>query len=508
MPGVSGRVLLLGSVFAVAACGLAYELSAAAVSAWLLGDAVFWFSVVVGLYLCAMGVGAWAARFVAGDALTAFVGFEVWTGLIGGLSSLLCFAVGAAVRELFVPVFLVVLVSVGTLVGLEIPLLIRALRERGDSPHAVSDTLALDYAGALVGSLALPLLALPWLGPPRASLAFGLVNLGVAWVGTALLPKPWPLRLRAVAAAAVLAAALLLSGGWTRLLEDRLYADTVIHSERSAYQHIVLTRWRDDVRLYLDGALQFSAVDERRYHEALVVPGLAYSAPNRVLVLGGGDGLAVARILEQPEVQEVAVVDLDAAVTRLARGQADLRALNGGGLEDPRVTVIHDDAMRFLEQDRRFWDLIVVDLPDPNHEGLARLYSTAFVELALRRLSVRGHYVTQATSPFFAPEAFWCIVRTVEEVAVPAGFDVRPYHLGVPSFGEWGWVIAGPALARRALPAPTIPTRALDLESARAMFHFPPDLARPAEVAVERLSAPTLARLYRKGWVRFRGGSE
>lgn len=460
---------------------------------------------VVGLYLCAMGLGAWASRFVTGDPLETFVRVELWTGLVGGLSSLLCFAVGAAAPAAFLPVFVVVLVAVGAAVGVEIPLLVRILREQPQHEHAVSDTLALDYVGSLVGSLLLPLVVLPALGPPRASLAFGLINLGVAWAGASLLPDPRPWRRGAVLCALVLCFAMVGAGGWGRWLEDRLYADAVIHAESSKHQRIVLTRWRDDLRLYLNGALQFSSIDERRYHEPLVVPGLTLARPRTVLVLGGGDGLAVRLLLQAPTVERITVVDLDPSMTQLASTHPALVRLNGGAFQDPRVQVVHEDAMAFLEHDRGFWDLVVSDLPDPNTDGLARLYSSAFAALALRRLSQEGVFVTQATSPFFAPEAFWCIVHTLEDVAMPSGFTTMPYHASVPSFGEWGWVLVGRGVSVDGLHAIPIPTRFLDAPTLRSLFLFPADLQPPADRQTEHLHAPRLSALYRGGFRQFRG---
>lgn len=501
------RLLLLGSVFAVASCGLVYELVAGAVSSYLMGDAVTQFSLVIGVFLCAMGLGSWLAQFVRRNLIRAFVELEIWIGLVGGLSSLVMFALDAFAEPLFPPLFYLLCAVIGVMVGIEIPLLIRIVRAGTGVSQAVSAVLALDYVGALVGSILFPLLALPLLGLSRASVVFGLMNLAVAAAGLTLLKG----RRRGPAIRVTVATLLLLGAfaGSSRMvgfLEDLLYQDSVILVRQTPYQRIVLTRWRDDVRLFLNGHLQFSAVDEARYHEALVHPAMAAAGrPRTVLVLGGGDGLAVREILKHGAVEAVTVVDIDPAVTELARTRDELVALNRGSLNDPRVAVVHTDAMRFLREDDGLYDVIVADLPDPSSAGLAKLYSRGFYAMAARRLSRSGALVTQATSPYFASEAFWCIVRTVDNAIEPGelrGLVAHPYHVHVPSFGEWGFVLAafGDLAVDRLEVA--VPTRFLDDRTLRDAFGFPLDL-QPVGSGLNTLDDPVLHDFYQRGWDRF-----
>lgn len=501
------RLLLLASVFVVAACGLVYELVAGAVSSYLQGDAVTQYSLVIGVFLCAMGLGSWLARFVRRDLLRAFVAVELWLALVGGLSSLTTFAAGAWLAPWFGPIFYGQVLLVGTLVGLEIPILVRMLREGGSVRSALSDALALDYVGALAGAVAFPLLALPLLGLSRSSIVFGLLNLVVAALLVRMVPRPGALRAGVVAVGAVLVLALVFSGRAVRHVEDLLYQDAIVYAEQSRYQRIVLTRWRDDLRLYLDGHLQFSSVDEARYHEALVLPALAAARPGRVLVLGGGDGLALERVLAHPDVARVDLVDLDPSITRLAREWAPLAGLNGHSLDDPRVTVHHVDAMRFLEETDASWDVVLVDLPDPHTAPLAKLYTTAFYALLARRLAPGGVLATQATSPFYAPQAFWSIVSTIE-AAVPAdhpagALEAWPYHANVPSFGEWGFVLASREPIDLDTLRPTVPTDIHDEASLRALFVWDKQMGRRPDVAVSTLDDPVVAAYYRAGWQAF-----
>ena len=147
---------------------------------------------------------------------------------------------------------------------------------------------------------------------------------------------------------------------------------TSFFRSRSHFQEIVLTRNDDDFRLYLDGSLQFSSVDEYRYHEMLVFPPLALhtSAVKKVLVLGGGDGLAVREILKCGDVAAVTLVELDPAMIDLAKKNSSLRRLNGDSLRDPRVSVVVGDAYAYLIDNKKKYDVIIADFPDPHDETI------------------------------------------------------------------------------------------------------------------------------------------
>ena len=530
------QLLLLASVFAVAICGLVYQLVAGAISSYLFGDAVTQFSLVIGVFLSAMGVGSFLSQFVRRRLLATFVELEIWIGFLGGISSLAMFAVSAFADEVFAPFFYSLCAVLGILVGLEIPLLVRILgqwrdaeaetsEEEGDkaetaavkkdpsadsgSPwnQALSNVLALDYLGALAGSLLFPFFALPFFGISRASVVFGIMNLAVAAAGLALVPgNRLGQMVRWCAATGILVATFFYSATWIGFLEDRLYQDQIVAAEDTRYQRIVLTRWRDDVRLYLNGHLQFSSVDEARYHESLVIPALQATRARQVLVLGGGDGLAVREILKYPHVEHVTLVDIDPAMTRLAAERPELAQLHGGVFDSPKLTVVHQDAMSFLENDSSFYQTILIDLPDPSTSTLAKLYSRSFYALALRRLTQDGVLVTQATSPFFARQAFWCVATTLEAVTdaedLAAGLPaVRtyPYRVHVPSFGEWGFIMASRREVDVASLGVDVETRFLDEEVLRGMFAFGKDIQR-VDVEVNRLDDPVLHRYYQKGW--------
>jgi spermidine synthase len=503
--------VLLASVFVIAVCGLIYELLYGALSTYLLGNSVTQFSLVIGLFLTAMGIGSFLSRFVRGDLVRAFLTIEVLVGLAGGLSTLVLF-VAYAVLHSYLPLLVGVSLCVGTLVGLEIPLVVRILRASGSLRAALGNVLALDYLGAFAASLTFPLLLVPHLGLVRTGFLFGLLNVGVALVGLRIfwreLAGARRLLAAALAAAAVLVAGLIGAGRTTTLLEDLLYDDPIVFARTTRYQRLVLTRWRGDLRLFIDGNIQFSSADEFRYHEALVHPALSLAGrPRDVLLLGAGDGLAAREVLKHASAERVTIVDLDPEMTRIFSTLPLAVELNRGALADRRVRIVNEDAQKYLERVAARWDAIIIDLPDPNNEGLGKLYSRSFYRLVAQHLRPGGVMVTQATSPFYATEAFWCIVNTVDATTLGRGagggrLHALPYHANVPSFGEWGFVLAASRPLSPAAIRLEVPTRFLHRELLPTLFVFPRDIAR-RQTEINRLDNQVLVRLYERGFRRY-----
>lgn len=495
--------LLFLTVLVIAACGLVYELVAGTLSSYLLGDSVLQFSTVIGVYLSAMGLGSWLSKFIGKGLARRFVDLELAVALVGGFSAPILFQAFAH-THLFRPVLYGLVVAVGTFVGLEIPLLMRILRDRIAFKDLVAGVLTLDYIGALAGSLLFPLLLMPKLGLIRTSLLFGLLNALVGLWSTHLLRSQvgptLGLRIRCLVVVALLGAGLWQAQRFTLSTEEEIFQDEIIHAKDTPYQRIVLTRGRGSFQLFLNGNLQFSSADEYRYHESLVHPAFAArEGAARVLVCGGGDGLAVREVLRHPGVKEVVLIDLDPEMTRMASEQPMLRELNGRALLDPRVKVVNQDAMVWLQEQPGTlpFDLAIIDFPDPNNYALGKLYTTRFYRLLRQRLSAQAMVAVQSTSPLFARKSYWCIVETLRA----SGFQVRPYHLAIPSFGVWGFVLASPApfdIPRRTLPD----LRHLTGPTMEAMFHFPKDM-EAVPVEVNRLDNQVLVHLYAGEWRRW-----
>lgn len=503
------EVALLASVFVVAACGLVYELAAGALASYLLGDSILQFSTVIGTYLFAMGVGSWLSRYLERQLVAHFLRIELLVGLIGGLMPAALFVANSLLPAWATSPFRALLYGmvmlIGVLVGLEIPLVMRILKRHFARRYAlkdlVSEVLTFDYLGALVVSLAFPLLLVPHLGVVRTGVLFGLLNVLVAawtlWLFKAEL-RTW--RSHAVACVAVtivLAAAMVGAPPLTTWAEDRFYGEGVVLRQDTPYQHIVITQGHGGTRLFLNGNLQFASRDEYRYHEALVHPAMsAQGAPRHVLVLGGGDGMAVREILKYPSVQQVTLVELDPAMTRLFRQDPRLTALNKNALNAPRVKVVNADAFTWLGTHDEVYDVIVVDFPDPTNHAIGKLYTTTFYALLDQHLSASGYAVIQTTSPLIARHSFWTVVSTLEAV----GLQTTPYHAHVPSFGEWGFILAHHRPWRMPTSLPE-GMRFVTLQGLPALFDFPPDMARvPAEP--NRLSNQVLVQTFEAEWGR------
>jgi spermidine synthase len=495
---------LLGSVFVVAACALIYELLIATISSYLLGSSVTQFSLCIGTFIGAMGLGSYVSQFVNRNLLRTFLGVEIALALVGGLAAWSLYAAYAFLPGGYYIVLFGNLILIGGMVGLELPLLTRLLGRYGQLRTTIAQALSFDYVGSLIGSLAFPLLLLPTLGTTRTGFLIGFANLCVAAYNIYV----FRFRMRnyrapvgfVLALAASLIAGFAFADRGTMLFERRLYEDQILLARQTKYQRIIVTRFREDLRLYLDGNLQFSANDEYRYHEALVHPAMLLSASvEDVLVLGGGDGLGVREVLKHSGVKRVTLVDIDPEMTQLAKTYPALVRQNGNALADPRVRIVHTDAFKYLEEGSEQYGVIIGDLPDPNNEVLAKLYAREFYALARKRLARGGIFVTQATSPLFSREAFWSVNASV----AAAGFATTPYHVYVPSFGDWGFVLAQPGgtppdIARFAPKLGKIATQYLSSVTPTTLTAFDADTSQ-TPVDVSTLDHPQILRYYERG---------
>jgi spermidine synthase len=491
-------ILLFISVLLVAACGLIYELVAGTLASYLLGDSVLQFSTVIGTYLFAMGVGSALSRYLYRGLVYQFIWIELLLGVIGGFSSA-ALMLAFAFTQGFELILYALVIVMGVLVGLEIPLLMRIVKDRYDFRDVIAHVLTFDYLGALAASLLFPILLVPRLGLVRSAMLFGIINAAVALWSTFLFAKQLStarvLRVACVVVLCALGIGMAQAKKITATAEDNIYADEIIFARDSRYQHLVLTRFKDDLRLFLNSHLQFSSRDEYRYHEALIHPGLSsIPAPRRVLVLGGGDGLAVREILKYPQIESITLVDLDPEMTRLFKTNAMLTQLNQKSLLSPKLQIINADAFPWVDSNTDNFDFIVIDFPDPTNYSLGKLYTTAFYRAVARHLSAQGAIVVQSTSPMFARDSFWCIANTLKQ----ASLKTYPYHVYVPSFGEWGFVLA--SSHEYTLPT-SLPSglRFLDVKGLPLLFQFPPDMA-PMNVPPNQLNDQVLVRLYDQDW--------
>lgn len=501
--------LLFLNVIIIATCGLIYELLAGTLSSYVLGDSVTQFSLIIGIYLFAMGVGSWLSRYVEKNVAEKFIDIELAVAVIGGFSAPLLFLTFAYVSYFGIVLYSMVFV-IGTLVGLEIPLLMRILKDELDFKELVSRVLALDYVGALVASLLFPIFLVPKLGLNRTSLLFGMLNAGVGLWATWLLEplianrKLTVLRVKGFVVLVLLGIALIKADSLTTLAEDGLFTDNIVYAKSSPYQRIVVTKGKTGHALFLNGNLQFNSFDEYRYHEALVHPAFAAfdGEPKRVLVLGGGDGLALREILKYKSVESVLLVDLDPMMTGLSKALPALAELNHNSYDDPRVSVTNGDAFVWLDGNEiEPFDIAIIDFPDPNNFALGKLYSTRFYNLLKQKLKPDSAIVIQCTSPLIARRSYWSIIKTLEAT----GFTVKPFQTTVPTFGVWGYALA----KLQPFDTPKQPPSGIELKflnnnSFAAMFDFPKDMLPPdEEIEINRLDNQALVRYYESEWRKF-----
>jgi spermidine synthase len=490
--------VLLGSILVVALCGIVYELIIGTVSSYLLGNSVYQFSLTIGFFMFAMGVGSYVSRFIDGNLVQAFVKIELVLALIGGMCSISLFMLFPYAPWFYTVGMFTFISAIGLLVGLEIPILTRILSERSTTRESISDVLSLDYIGALIGSVAFPILLLPSLGLITASFAIGLTNaivalLNVFWLRDHL--DNFTRMLAYVVGVIVLLFILTLSASKiTSFAQDHLYFDRVVYRDQTQYQNLVVTNtWKKgDIRLFIDGHLQFAQADEYRYHEALVHPLLSWGKPpESVLILGGGDGLAVREVLKYSSVTHIDLVDLDPAMTELGSSFAPLVRLNGDSMSSDILTVYNQDAFLFVKEAERTYDRIIIDFPDPHNEALSKLYSVEFFAMVSKIMESDGGLVTQSSSPFFAPHSYWTIALTLEELFP----EITSYNTPIPSFGIWGFHMAHKQVGGKMGLLPD-GLRSMTPETFLAAQSFTTDLRPRRELEVNSIFNPTIYEQY------------
>jgi len=479
---VRKRAVIYLMTFIMGGCGIAYEYTFSKLSSDLMGNSVQQWAITIGLMMFFMGIGSDLQKHLKDEGLfDKFILFEVLLGLIGGFGPMALLVVFGEARDHYTLVQYSLIVATGFLIGLEIPILAR-INERFTPELRVNigGILRMDYIGAFLGALLWVFILHRFFGLTQMGFALGAFNMITAMLSLfyffKLARHKAALTALTLFGAVTMIAGLALAPEWTSRAEQRLYLDKIIYSETTKYQHIVLTQSSaGDIYCYINGNTQFASVDEHIYHEMLVHPAMALAERRRnVLVLGGGDGLAVREILKYPDVEAITLVDLDPAMTDLARENPYLRALNQDSLRHAKtrvlennalvdsgetaevavpnetllfagedvpvaeVAIVNLDAAVFVDQISGVYDVIVIDFPDPSNLELSKLYSRGFYEKLREKLSRRGVIVQQATSPTFTKEAFLCVGRTM----AAAGFAAVPMREYVPSFGEWGWQIA------------------------------------------------------------------
>ena len=452
----------------------------------------------IGFFMLSMGIGSYLSKLLSDNLIQNFITIEIAISLVGGISSLLLLMAFPMVRALYDTVMYSLIVIIGVLVGMEIPLLTGILSHKKSIRDSIAEVMSLDYLGALIGSVAFPLILLPQLGLIRSSFAIGLITILTALTSIYFFRKhlSHP-KLMTVVSLAVLLLLVVFTAYGTRLTsyaEKHLYFDQIIYKKQTKYQKIVVTKSNitDEHRLYIDGHIQFSSRDEYRYHESLVHPLLSISGDvSNVLVLGGGDGLAVREILKHDDVKLIHLVDIDPEMTMLGKHLYLLSEINERSLDNPKLTIFNEDAFSFINKAGILYDRVIIDMPDPHNEAINKLYAKEFYTMIRKRMSPQGILVTQSSSPFFTHKTFWSIEKTLDAVFE----DTLSYHVTIPSFGIWGF-----NMARMNAEIPTdfkfdVETKFMNAPTMQAAMVFGKDTQK-VEVPVNTIMEPKLYQLY------------
>ncbi len=445
-----------------------------------------------------MGVGSYLSKLLGNNLIQNFITIEIIISLVGGVCSLLLLMSFPLVRALYDTVMFSLIFFIGALVGMEIPILSGILSYKQSTRDSIANVLSLDYLGALMGSVAFPLILLPQLGLLRSSFAIGLINILTALVNIYFFKKYLnsPRLLTAISVAVLIMLTVFTVYG-TRIssyAEKHLYFDQIIYKKQTPYQRIVVTQSNvnKEHRLYIDGHIQFSSRDEYRYHESLVHPLLSVPGKKEsVLVLGGGDGLAVREVLKYDDVKLIHLVDIDPEMTKIGKRLYLLSKLNEHSLDNEKLTMFNQDAFTFINKAGILYDRVIIDMPDPHNEAINKLYSKEFYTMIRKRMSPNGILVSQSSSPFFTHKTFWSIEKTLNAVFE----DTLSYHVTVPSFGIWGF-----NMARMNAEIPTnfkfdVKTKFMNEPTMQAAMIFGKDTQK-VEVPVNTIMEPKLYQLY------------
>ena len=473
--------LLCVCMFASGACGIILEYIQASLASMILGNSFEQWATVIGLMLFWMGFGSLIQAQISKKYLIyAFIWVEIGLALVGGFSPTLTYiSYGYTAHYSLVLYFFVSFI--GIMIGLEIPVIIRINNDFSKELSTnLGNILSADYLGSLIGSLIFVFVLLRFTPITEAAFLTASANFSLAFITFVYFSKKGLLKKSFTLPAIMLITFCAVCYGyvhnrqWNIKIEQPLYDDPIIYSKSTQYQQISITNYipLNEVRLFLNGNLQFSSVDEHRYHEPMVHPVMnLVPIKTKVLILGGGDGCVLREVLKYKEVEEIFLVDLDPEMTRLAKYHPVLKKINQNAFKDSRILavpengvilgiekkeyfetnkkksqskkhvdvyIVNIDADKFLSRVSGFWDVIIVDLPDPSTPELTKLYTAQFYKKIKKHLSQHGMMVVQATSPYLAKDSFLCIGRTIES----AKFSALPFHENVPSFGDWGWYIA------------------------------------------------------------------
>ena len=513
--------ILKAALFATGLSGIVAEYVLSTLATYFLGNSVFQWTMILSLMLFSMGLGSRLSKFMDEFLLEKFVIIEFALSILVSLSALLAYVVSIYSSfndklyiysfELDGTVIYMMSMLIGLLIGMEIPLVTRLNEAYEDLRVNISNVMEKDYYGSLLGGVFFAFIGLPFLGLTYTPFVLGAVNflvaIGLLFQFRKLIDARYLFLIRsgALLVMAVIIGGFLFADDIINYGEQKRYKDKVVYQDQSKYQKIVVTQWKNHHWLYLNGNQQLSTFDEWLYHEPMVHPAMKlYPGVKNVLILGGGDGCAAREVLKYPSVETIKLVDLDEKVTELASNHPIFTTLNNNALNHEKVTVQNGDAYTYLQKTDEYYDVIIVDFPDPKSIEIGRLFSLEFYKLCYQQLRPNGVVIVQSGSPYYASKAFYCIEKTVAE----AGFNTVPLHNQVLTLGEWGWVLGAKSIPQeqlkptlRSLHFEDIETRWLTHDAMSLITSFGKGLIKldSSEVEVNMIHNPVLPTYYRNG---------
>lgn len=454
-------------VLILSTCALIYEFLLSTLSSYLIWNSVLQFSLTIWLFLSWIWAGSFLSRFVKNPLKTFFYS-EITLWILWGFSMVLikCLYVYFFNYLLIFYVFyFLIVLTIWALVWFEIPILWNLVASKTDEnnknnsfKNIISDVFTYDYIGAIFATFLFPFILLPFLWLTYTALILWFFNILIAFLfiyekDTRKYYTEHKILFKYTLSLIIISViyiiwALFVKNNFENFWDHFFYKEPVVFKTQSKYQNIVITKRWNDIRLLLDGHLQFLSLDEKRYHSSL------WSLPesiikndyskNNILILWGGDGMLARNVIDTfwKKNFKITLVDLDEVMTHTAQTNNILLNLNKKSLLNPNVKVINIDAFRFIsdkkrEKDFAWYDIIIADFTDPRDVGIAKLYSKEFYLLLKNILKENSIFATQSGNAFFAKESFWCINKTLSSVFNEKNYQIVPYKTYIPSFGDW-----------------------------------------------------------------------
>jgi len=493
------------ALFATGFSGIVAEYVLSTLASYFIGNAILQFTLIVSIMLFSMGLGSRVSKAFNSNIVFYFVIAELLLSLLVSFSAIASYMVYGYSNNSWIIIYLLS-IAIGLLIGLEIPFATRINDSYEELRLNISNILEKDYYGSLLGGLFFAFVGLPYLGLTYTPFVLGLVNLIVSFWLFYVLKSHISKRLQKTlwicytSVFTIILVGFFFAKPLVLFGEQAKYKDKIVYSEQTKYQKIVITKWSDWHSLYINGNQQLSTFDEYLYHEPMVHTALGLTDTKKdILVLGGGDGCIARELLQYDDINTITLVDLDPKMIAIGKTHPIFAAINENSLNNTKVTTITADAFTFLEQSDKTYDVILVDLPDPNNVDLNKLYTKEFYTICYNHLADEGTFITQSGSPYYATKAFYCIDKTLKK----ANFHTLPIHNQILTLGEWGWILAKKAPIYKkdleAIDLENLQLKWLNKDVLPAITSFGKPLIDTSGIKINTIFEPTLYLYYKQG---------